>query len=98
MNMSKPKQALQLLDRIMKDYSSFPKLADCLFLKAYIYENLLKDFEKAKSAYNEFLQKYPDHELAASAKAAIDNMGIPLDVLIRSFEEKNKNVTDSVKK
>jgi tetratricopeptide (TPR) repeat protein len=97
MNMLKHQQALQLLDRVLKDYNNFPKLADCLFLKAFIYENQLRDFEKEKSTYHEFLQKYPEHELAASAKAAIDNMGIPIDILIKSFEEKNKKAKDSVK-
>ena len=94
MNILKHQQSIQLLDRIIKDYTGFSKLPDCLFLKAFIYENQAKDLEKAKIYYDEFLKKYPNHELAPSAKAAIDNMGIPMDILIKSFEEKNKETKE----
>jgi len=97
MNILKNVQSIQLLDRIIIDYPNFSKLPDCLFLKAFIYENQTKDMDNAVKGYKEFLKKYPNHELAPSAKAAIDNMGIPLDALIKSFEEKNKLSKDSVK-
>ncbi|MCX6230070.1 MAG: tetratricopeptide repeat protein [Bacteroidetes bacterium] len=97
MNILKHQQSIQLLDRIMKDYTGFSKVPDCLFLKAFIYENQAKDFEKAKAFYTEFLNKYPNHELAPSAKAAIDNMGIPMDILIKSFEQKNKESKETSK-
>ena len=97
MNIMKQAQSIILLDRIMLDYPDFSKLADCLFLKAFIYENQTKDLEKAEKIYNEFLQKYPLHELAPSARAALDNLGVPIETLIKNFEAKNKTVKDSVK-
>ncbi|MFZ4414621.1 MAG: tetratricopeptide repeat protein [Bacteroidales bacterium] len=97
MNCMKPEMSISLLDRILLDYPKFSKLPDCLFLKAFIYENQNKDFDKAKLFYQEFLKKYPTHELAPSAKAAIDNLGIPLDALIKSFEAKNNAAKDSIK-
>ncbi len=97
MNIMKHAQSISLLDRIMLDYPNFQKAPDCLFLKAFIYENQTKDLEKAEKTYNEFLQKYPIHELAPSAKAAVDNLGVPIETLIKSFEEKNKTAKDNVK-
>ncbi len=96
MNIMKHTQSINLLDKIIFDYPNFSKTSDCLFLKAFIYENQTNDLEKAEKTYKEFLEKYPDSELAPSARAAVENMGVPVDVLIKRFEEKNKAAKDSV--
>jgi hypothetical protein len=41
----------------------------------YIYANHLKDFEKARNHYNQFLEKYPQHELTTSVQWEIDHLG-----------------------
>jgi hypothetical protein len=41
----------------------------------YIYANHVKDFDKAKEAYNSFIEKYPEHELVTSVKWEIDHLG-----------------------
>ncbi|NVN95390.1 MAG: hypothetical protein HXX18_08930 [Bacteroidetes bacterium] len=97
MNIMKPLQSISLLDRIMIDYHSFSKLPDCLFLKAFIYENQIHELDKATKTYNDFLQKYPNNEFAPSAKASVENIGIPAEALIKSFEAKNKISSDSIK-
>ncbi len=97
MNIAKFEQSVGLLDRIRANYQNFNKLPDCLFLKAFIFENMLNELKKAEETYKEFLSKYPDDELAASAKAAIENLGIPAETLIKNFEEKNKVHSDSIK-
>ncbi|MFZ4401562.1 MAG: tetratricopeptide repeat protein [Bacteroidales bacterium] len=96
MNIIKLSQSIMLLDRIMLNYPQYSKIPDCLFLKAFIYENQAKDIANAEKYYREFLQKYPTHEMAPSAKAAIDNLGIPLEMLIKSFEAKNKANKNSI--
>ena len=75
MNISKAKLSIELFDRIMKDYPTFVKVADCMFLKAFVYDDKLKDYNKAKVAYQDFLNKYPTHPFAESAKASIQNLG-----------------------
>ena len=48
----------------------------------YIQANDIKDYKAATETYKLFLEKYPETEFAASAKAEIDNMGIaPEDIL-----------------
>jgi hypothetical protein len=45
---------------------------------------------KAKEVYQQFIDKYPNHNLARDAKVSIENMDIPLDELIKKFEGKNR--------
>lgn len=94
MNINKAKLSIELLDQIIKDYPQFIKLPDCMFLRAFVYDDKLKDYVKAKDAYESFLRKYPTHEFAASAKASIENLGKTPEQLIREFEAKQKQ--DSV--
>jgi outer membrane protein assembly factor BamD (BamD/ComL family) len=97
MNISRYELSIGLLDRIRADYPDFSKIPDCLFLKAFIYENMTNELKKAEDAYKEFISKYPEDELVSSAKAAIEHLGIPTEDLIKSFEEKNKSAKDSIK-
>jgi TolA-binding protein len=87
MNLNKSRQAIQLFDRIMVEYPDFEKAPQSLFLKAFIYENDLKDLVAARKFYEEFLLKYPDDEFADDAVICIRNLGKSPEELIREFEE-----------
>ena len=41
----------------------------------YIYGNALNDFDKARFEYNEFLKRFPEHELSPSVKFEIEFLG-----------------------
>jgi len=51
----------------------------------YRYANDLNDLEKAKEAYNEFLQKYPEHELAPSVQWELDHLGQDISEIELNF-------------
>jgi outer membrane protein assembly factor BamD (BamD/ComL family) len=87
---SQPKLSVELFDHIINDYSTFNKAADCMFLKAFVYDDKLKNFKKAREAYEAFLRKYPTHEFADDAKACLDNLGKTSEQLIHEFEAKQK--------
>lgn len=57
---------------------------------AFIYENQLHGAEKAKKLYEEFMKKYPDHELAKDVKFSLDHIGKSDEELIKEFEAKQK--------
>ena len=38
-------------------------------------------------AYELFLLNYPDHELRETVELSIQHLGVPLDELIKQFEE-----------
>ncbi len=89
MNMNKSAMAIDYYNRILLNYPDFKKSAYCVFLQAFILENQMNQFDQAKSRYEEFIDKYPDHVLAKDARASIDNMGKPIEDLIKEWDKKN---------
>jgi len=95
MNMNDGKKAIAFFDQYTTSYPEGPKAAICLFFKAFIYENLLKDLGKAKDTYLLFIKRYPNDEFADDAQLAIQNLGKTPDQMVREFEAKRK--ADSLK-
>ena len=83
-------KTVEYYDRIVTTYPNTPQAATSLFKKAYTYENGLNDNMRAKATYEEFIKKYPDHELADDAQTMIDFLGKPADDLIEMLEKKAK--------
>jgi hypothetical protein len=50
----------------------------------------LQDKDNAKRYYSMFLEKYPNHELAASAKTSLEQIDIPLEELVKKFQDQAK--------
>ncbi len=86
MNLLDPEKAITLFDRIMKSYPAYEKIPQCLFLKAFIFENQLNQLGKAEMLYREFLQNYPDHEFADDAELSLKNLGKTPEELLQQFE------------
>lgn len=95
MGMGKGEQTMNLIDKSLNEYPNQPKIAEIVFLKAYVFENLLGDLGKAATIYQGFPARFPNHELADDAEAAVRNIGKSPDELIREFEAINS--TDSLK-
>jgi TolA-binding protein len=89
-SMGKTAVALDYYHNFCEKYPKSKKAPYALFLQAFIYENQLKNLDKAKELYNSFLTSYPDHELAKDARFSLNNLGKSEDELIKMFEEKNK--------
>jgi outer membrane protein assembly factor BamD (BamD/ComL family) len=102
MNSGDGPKALNLFDQYLKNYPDKPKASLCLFFKAFIYENVMQNLDKAKETYLLFIEKYPSDEFVKDAKMAIENLGKTPEMLIREFEEKQKadsvRVADSLSK
>jgi len=96
MNLMDSQKAIELFDRLMAEYPDYEKVPECLFMKAFIYDNNLQDYDKAKEVYLEFLEKYPDDEFADDARASIDNLGKSLEEIIQEFEQQNLSVSDTI--
>jgi outer membrane protein assembly factor BamD (BamD/ComL family) len=59
-------------------YTMFPEskyAPTMLFLSGYVFNNELHRLDSARVAYEAFLQKYPDHTLAASARYELETLG-----------------------
>lgn len=74
--------------KLATDYPEADKAPQGVFLQGFIYENELGDTENARVHYEEFLEKYPDHELADDVEFSLTHLGKSADEIIREFEMK----------
>jgi TolA-binding protein len=86
--MRKSRDAVQMYKEFISKYPSHPKAAASEFLLAFVYDNDLKQKDSAKIFYKSFLEKNPNHQLAPSAKASLDQieMGLSDEELVKMFE------------
>ena len=81
-------KAILTLDKICKQYPSYKKISECIFLQGYYYQEYFKDTTKAKEYYNLLLAKYPKHPFANDAKALMSMFGKTDEQMIKEFEQK----------
>lgn len=82
-----PKKGLYFFQKVASDYPKHEKAPIALFYQGYVLENSFSNYEQAKMAYELFLLNYPDHELREIVELSIQHLGVPLDELIKQFEE-----------
>lgn len=78
-------------ERLYTKYPDFEKSSTAMFLTAFIYENNLRDLDKAKEIYTAFLAKYPNDDFANDAEVALKHLGTPADEMLKNIQEKNKS-------
>jgi len=76
-------KAIKLYEKLIRIHPDSEYSPMALFMIGYINANEIKDYERAKKVYAEFLEKYPTSELANSVKFELENMGKSPDELIR---------------
>ena len=83
--LSEKESYLKAIEYYKKVYDMYPALEEApgaLFMCGFLQANELKDYTEAERTYKLFLEKYPDHELAASAQSELDNLGLtPEEIL-----------------
>lgn len=89
-------KALRLFSKISTHYPEYEKAPLAIFFQAMIYDDHLKNIEKAREYYTLFIKKYPDHEFADDAQACINNLGKTLEEIIEEFEKNQKVEKDSL--
>ena len=90
MNLYRPLETIRILDTLLIKYPDYSKTPTALFLKAFVYEDQVKNYKLARKYYQQFIDKYPDNEFADDAQMSLENLGKSPEELIREFEEKNK--------
>ena len=76
-------KAVKAYTKFHRKFHSDPKAPQTLFMIGFIQANELKNIEAAKVAYTKFLKLYPDSEMAESAKAEIENLGLTPDEILQ---------------
>lgn len=85
-----PIKAIKIYDKILADYPGYERNPEVAFLLAFTYDEDLKQPERAREAYEELLERYPDDMWAEQATARLENIDKSDDELIKSFMEKNE--------
>lgn len=88
---NKPHLAIKHLNGLLERDPDHERAPLALFYKATIVGDMLNEDENAKMLYQEFIDKYPNHPLAESAKESIKLQGKSLDEIVKEFEKKNKS-------
>lgn len=89
MNLQLATQAIGYYDELLSAYPNFSKRPECIFLKAFIYENQLNNLDEAEKYYTQFLEEYPSHQLAKDADASLKFLGKSPEELVEMFQEMN---------
>jgi TolA-binding protein len=77
------KQAISYYDSVYNNFPNDKNAPNALFMSAFLYANELQNLDLAKERYELFMQKYPDHEMASSAQAELDNLGISAEEILQ---------------
>lgn len=83
------KKAVEIFHNVYEKYPESERAPMSLFLSGFIQANELGEYNEATATYNLFLEKYPEHELASSAKEELEYMGLSPEEIL-----KNKSQTD----
>lgn len=64
-------------------YPDHPDAPKALFMSAFILANELNKYDEATKSYNLFIEKFPNHELAASAKQELEYIGLSPEEILK---------------
>ena len=85
-NVEDTQKAIDVADIMIEKYPDFEMTPMAMFLKGFVYENIIGDLQSAETVYRQFIDKYPDNPMVEDAKATIENIGLSPEELIRKFE------------
>ena len=88
-NAEGPDKAIKIADMLIEKYSDFEMTPMAMYLKGFVYENIVGDLHNAEMTYRQFIEKYPESPMVEDVKATIENLGLSPEELIRKFEEAN---------
>ena len=71
-------KAINEYGMLRQKYPESTQVPFSLFMQGFIYANMLSNFEKARNHYEEFLNKFSDHELAQSVQFELKYLGIEI--------------------
>ena len=83
-------KAIDLYSWVINKYPNHEQTANSTFMLGYTYDNDMKDYGEARNYYEQFLAKYPEHDLAESAKVLLENLGVSDDEIIERLQQKSK--------
>jgi tetratricopeptide (TPR) repeat protein len=77
------------LERIVQEYPDHPITPKTLFLIGFTYAEQLNDYNKARDAYNTYLELFPDGEMAESVRIELQTLGLRPQIDVIPLEDGN---------
>lgn len=87
-------RAMEIWDKLVKDYPNYARLVDVMFYQGYMAENEMKDLTKARAIYEDFIRRWPNHTYTPTVRAALDHLGKTPEQV---YDEIKKKEADSTK-
>ncbi len=88
-NAEGPEKAVKIADVLIEKYPDFEMTPMAMFIKGFVYENMIGDLQNAEKTYRQFIEKYPENPMLEDVKSTLENLGLSPEELIRKFEEAN---------
>ena len=88
MNINRSKEAVVVLDSLIKNYPESKLLPQAMHLKGFIYDDRLHSPEMAKISFEALIHQFPNHILSKNAADYIKILGKSPQEVIREFELK----------
>lgn len=88
-NAEGPQKAIDIADVLIEKYPDFEMTPMAMFVKGFVYENMIGDLQNAEMTYRHFIEKYPNNPMVEDVKSTLENLGLTPEELIRKFEEAN---------
>lgn len=83
-NVLHTERAVSLFDRVIKDYPDYYDVPMCYFLKGTAYEQG-GQYDEARKAYQEFINKYPEHFMAQQVSVMLPYVGLSPEEMLDSI-------------
>ncbi len=94
-------EAVGKYEKLVKLYPEGKNAANSQFMVGWIYANEIKDLEKAKAAYEAFLEKYStvaDSGIVVGAKVELEFLGKPVDSLLKNIPKESQTALSDTAK
>ena len=88
-NAEGPDKAIEIADVLIDKYPDFEMTPMAMFIKGFVYENMIGDLQNAEMTYRQFIERYPNNPMVEDVKSTLENLGLTPEELIRKFEEAN---------
>ena len=75
-------KSVQFYKSVYEKYPQSELAPKCLFMAGFIQANNLMDYKDATKTYSLFVEEFPNHELAYSAREELKNMGKPAEEIL----------------
>jgi tetratricopeptide (TPR) repeat protein len=78
-------KSIQIFDIIQKVYPDYENSKNTYLYRGVIYDDILEDYEKAKSEYSEYIYKHPNDSASSNLKEYLKYLGVTTNEIYQNF-------------